>query len=802
MKEDEINAYNDLEKEIKEIYNIIDFISPKKYLELKKIFNKNLNNYKAKDKVKDLENLIKNKMKKIIDNYFNIDFYSGMMSQISSELNIDPNKNSRKRIAQRLRDMKENLSGIGNPFQVISDFGKKIDSIYYLESNNDTAKKCRSDYNIMHDYFKNTYNIRYLLVGPHNSGKSSLLNNIIGYGLNLLPTQMKECTKVGVIIKYTEKKEDIKLYKTELITNKLGKNYFSECNDNCTIAKGEKGVHNKLNELNNNIYANDRLDFYLLQTPIEFFDSMNLTPEQKNKIEIIDFPGLDTKFEEAKTKAQNLLKIIDGFIFVYSSLTYSKDYKDIFRLVYHTIKERPTFTFDTCLFILNRIDELNEVDLEKETKTILDIFDKDNSSMDSGEVIAMNKRIGDKSLTLSKFSCLLYKEYKEFRNNISNFEEFIDLHKKIEKKSMFKINLFKEENEAKTILKNIKDQNYILINPKLYGKFRVKDKAFNEYLDRIKKLKIENAEEKDLKELVKFYLYILVNQKQNKKYQLSCIETLLGDLKKVIDNTQEFFFNKQQIDTSHFVSDNFSEIIDLLYITKKKMNNENIEQFKLVDKAQIYKDIQIEAKHVKDILNIKFDSAQESINREIKKFDKKKSRKELEEKFSELVNLNKDAIDNLLSTIDSSKKEFDQFLTEKNTEVITKLNLQELQKDKEAFKNNMSKFESASIKNISGEAKDYNIIKKSKTFFFFTKENYDIDETLKKYQEEVDKFFISKDEVIKVIDKNKDKVINDLEGLFEKFNQQIDGFKNHFNDFENTVKEIEQFIYKVFGIRD
>ena len=440
--------------------------------------------------------------------------------------------------------------------------------------------------------------------------------------------------------------------------------------------------------------------------------------------------------------------------------------------------------------------------MEKETKTILNIFDQDNSSMDSGEVIAMNKRIGDKSLTLSKFSCLLYKEYKEFRNNISNFEEFIDLHKKIEKKSKFKINLFKEENEAKTILKNIKDQNYILINPKLYDKFRVKEKAFNEYLDRIKKLKIENAEEKDLKELVKFYLYILVNQKQNKKYQLSCIETLLSDLKKVIDNTLEFFFNKQQIDTSHFVSDNFSEIIDLLYITKKKMNNENIEQFKLVDKAQIYKDIQIEAKHVKDILNIKFDSAQESINREIKKFDKKKSRKELEEKFSELVNLNKDAIDNLLSTIDSSKKEFDQFLTEKNTEVITKLNLQELQKDKEAFKNNMSKFESASIKNISGEAKDYNIIKKSKTFFFFTKENYDIDETLKKYQEEVDKFFISKDEVIKVIDKNKDKVINDLEGLFEKFNQQIDGFKNHFNDFENTVKEIEQFIYKVFGIRD
>ena len=41
---------------------------------------------------------------------------------------------------------------------------------------------------------------------------------------------------------------------------------------------------------------------FLLQAPIEFLDQMDITEELKQKIEIIDFPGLDTNFEEAKKR--------------------------------------------------------------------------------------------------------------------------------------------------------------------------------------------------------------------------------------------------------------------------------------------------------------------------------------------------------------------------------------------------------------------------------------------------------------------------------------------------------------------
>ena len=56
-------------------------------------------------------------------------------------------------------------------------------------------------------------------------------------------------------------------------------------------------------------------------------------------------------------------------------------------------------------------------------------------------------------------------------------------------------------------------------------------------------------------------------------------------------------------------------------------------------------------------------------------------------------------------------------LTEKNTEVITKLNLQDLQKDKEAFKNNMSKFEMQVLKIFQVRQKIIILSKNQKSFF-------------------------------------------------------------------------------------
>jgi len=805
MKKEEIKLYKGFKEEVNRIDFFVKFISPKKYYQLKKVFKKNIKNYNKKEEEKCLENIIKKKMEKIIKDYFNIDYYTGMVSQIQSELNIDPNKNNKMKILQRLAKMNKNLSGIGDPKQVIHDFGIKINKIYNFDTSNETAIKLKNNYNVEENYFNNTSAIRYLLIGPHNSGKSSFLNNIIGYDLLLLPMEMKECTKVGVIIKYTEKKEDIKLLRTYFRTNEKGKNYF-EYDENYKyniIAEGEKNVYQKLNELNHSNVNNSNLDFYLLKTPIEFFDSMKLPKELKEKIELIDFPGLDTNFKQAQEKAKNLLKIIDGFIFIYYTVKYSKDEKDIFRLVYQTIKERPQFSFETCLFILNKIDTLKEINLEKEKETILEIFDQDNKFEDSGDVIERSKRIGDKTLIISKFSCMRYKEYKDFSSKLLNFEEFINSHNKKENTtSIIPLNLFKEENEAKIIESNIRKQNYINIDNKKYEKFQIKQSALNDYLERIKKLNLKNAKEENLKELVKLYFYIMVNQKKSKKYQLSFIEPLLNNFNNVIKKTKDFFLCKQQIYTRDFVIESFKEIMELLFVIKKVMKNENIDQFKNIDRNQIYEQLKREASHVKDNIITNYSNKKAIIDDKIRSLDKSGSDKEKKNHFNNLVDQNKEIIDNLITDINKIKSNFDKYLTEKNEELINKLNLNDLQKEKEEFKNNMKKFETMSLSNISSRSDDYNVTVESKFLFFFTSKSYDINKTIEKYQNSIDSFFNGKDAYLEVIDKNTDKVINDIEGIFSKFNQTIDGFKNHFNAFEDIVKEVETFIYKSFGIRE
>ena len=106
--------------------------------------------------------------------------------------------------------MIKNSKGLGNPIQLINDFKLYIDKLIEFNENkkeNKTLIKLKEKYNNINEYFNNTSAIRFLMVGPHNSGKSTLLNNIIGYNKNLLPTDLKECTKTGIIIKYAKKEE-------------------------------------------------------------------------------------------------------------------------------------------------------------------------------------------------------------------------------------------------------------------------------------------------------------------------------------------------------------------------------------------------------------------------------------------------------------------------------------------------------------------------------------------------------------------------------------------------------------------
>ena len=376
------------------------------------------------------------------------------------------------------------------------------------------------------------------------------------------------------------------MYKTEFYVDlKNGLNYFKYA-ENDLVAKGHAQVFNKIDSLNNNEKAKDNLDFYLIKSPIEFFDEMNLNIEDKEKIELIDFPGLDTDFKEATKKAENLLKIIDGFIYVNFQIHFDEGDTNIISLMYNTIKKRKHFSFGTCLFVLNKIDTLErgtKINLDEVSQSILNIFDEENQYLPSTDVIGIKERIEDKSLSLTKFSSKKYKEYKSFETHASNFDNFILYNsKQIEDKetkeynyfnfsfsfSLDSINIFKSENILNNIKKNLK-KKYIKIDKKEFEKFKPDEKIIQQYLDKLinvikKYFKNEkNLDKKDMNKIVNLYLYILHNKKKYNSYIFSYFNDFKENYEKVIEKSKYYFKIKQQNQILYFMQNCYNQIIEI-----------------------------------------------------------------------------------------------------------------------------------------------------------------------------------------------------------------------------------------------
>ena len=837
MNDEEFKNYKELEKLASKKKNIINYLTKREYYKLSKKFDQNKDNYVKKvDKDDVLEEKLKKKMRLVIEDYFNIEDYSAMKINIIKDFKIDINKNNSKLIFQRLEKLIKSGKGIGDPLKLVKDFKHFIDLLNEFNENNKknkTIKKLNQKYENITNYFNNTSAIRFLMVGPHNSGKSSLLNNIIGYNQNLLPTDLKECTKTGVIIKYTKKKEgkNMQMYNTDFIINKEdGYNYF-KYDDNDIINLGGKSIQQKIDELNKKENVKkEELKFYLLKAPIEFLDQIGLNEADKEKIELIDFPGLDTKFDQAKDKAEHLLKILDGFIYVNFQTAFSSDNQKILGLIYNTIKRRNDFSFDACLFILNKIDIIEEdINYEDVSKQILKIFDSQNQFEPSRDVIAQKQRFNDSSLSLTGFSSLYYKEYKEIELNISNFINFIKINSKKsneqeeEKKSFgqkFK-GLFIGENVIDIIKNNLKN-NYIKINPKnfeMYEIDRKDEKDFSHYLNQLRNiLKEEKPKEKDLQEIVKLYMYILKNKKQINTYKQSKVDNLLEQFKNVIKETLKFFEKKKRSDTIKFFSSCYNEILEIYNIIKITMKDDNIDKFKKIEKNknQIIRNINDEAEKLIESIEEKFILHQSIIKYKINDTKNEKT-------FKIMIDENNDILQKFIDKINAKTIIFDEFLKEEYDKIINELNLEELEKQKEQFKENMERFNNICLQGDSQNFSDfrsertttetYYVEERRRVFLWFKKtyqvartryvQVYDHSETKRKYNEFMKTIFEEgKENIIDRINENKETTISNIKGIFDKFNDEVGGFKNNFDKFEKIVNDVEHFIYTKIGLRE
>ena len=169
--------------------------------------------------------------------------------------------------------------------------------------------------------FLKIYNVIFIpFLGPSNAGKSTIINGIIGK--DILPTKLNECTKRGILIRYSNS-DDICIYKSDFIQKNdiFGKiNYWFRSNlETDLIGKGEDVVKNTLNSLNCDYNDKEKDSFYYIKTRIKLFDDMGLNDSLKNMIYFIDFPGFGTgnrNIFESKNIYMKVMSICNSFIFV------------------------------------------------------------------------------------------------------------------------------------------------------------------------------------------------------------------------------------------------------------------------------------------------------------------------------------------------------------------------------------------------------------------------------------------------------------------------------------------------------
>jgi GTPase SAR1 family protein len=164
-------------------------------------------------------------------------------------------------------------------------------------------------------YLSKKLPFRFIFLGKYSSGKSSLINSIIGYNLNILDTKLNGCTKNAFIIKYCKDVNDISLYKGKIIKD-FKDIYIIE--EGGKIKEGKEDVKKEIHELNkgDDGESEDDLNYYIIKAPIESFDNNENVKEIKYQIELIDLPGIDISKNYDKIFREEMMQFPNGIIYL------------------------------------------------------------------------------------------------------------------------------------------------------------------------------------------------------------------------------------------------------------------------------------------------------------------------------------------------------------------------------------------------------------------------------------------------------------------------------------------------------
>ena len=235
-------------------------------------------------------------------------------------------------------------------------------------------------------------------LGLCNSGKSTLINGIIGK--DILPFNLYECTKRGIIIKYNNS-DDIIIRKAYLKEIKSFQKTFYYFEPDNIIGKGIDQVKETLISLNYEFTDNIEDFFYIIYTKIKLFDDLGLDDYQKNMIHLIDFPRFYYNFEkDINNKViEKVISISNFFIFVVKEF----DIKDhVLRIYINKIftqvskqKQKSTSQIaKSILFVINNFSSINitDKDIDEAKLNIQSVINYYYLDIDSINVCFLNAR--------------------------------------------------------------------------------------------------------------------------------------------------------------------------------------------------------------------------------------------------------------------------------------------------------------------------------------------------------------------------------------------------------------------------
>ena len=404
-------------------------------------------------------------------------------------------------------------------------------------------------------------------LGASNSGKSTIINGIIGR--DLLPCDLKECTKRGIIIKYSDEENIIK--KANFIGEDFleKKYYYFESED--VIGKGDEQIQQTLKGLNLKFNNREEDSFYYIKTKIKLFDILGLDKSLKEMIYLIDFPGYGTGNFFENEICNKVISICNSFVFITrNSAIKNKDTKYVLDSFIKAKESKMKFSshlIKTSLFVFN--NDANQTstqeDIEKGKRDIQTLI----------------KGIDKNDIKLTFYNAKYYLNYCSLYNYFYKWEETL----KIEYDNFINMNssFFKNPKANESYLNRSFPQHLcdLLIQKASNFKAKMKrsqkyDKEIEQYTNNFFK-EIGEFTNENKNNIIKISSFCKENINKISIFQESNIEEFKNKLKLQIEYVNE---NKQSELRESI--DNIISILDMFFgqnFKEKKKDLEEIEKF-------------------------------------------------------------------------------------------------------------------------------------------------------------------------------------------------------------------------------